>query len=281
MKSACWRRLHGSHTGTMMKRLSLIILCCFLLSGCITDPVFDTSSWATYQRSLAAIKAKLSNDDLRRLDIAMRYLLTESMPSFKIDGQVLEAPNGTFEAARGNLTNSYLVFARLGPRINGSSAAAIIQNVSIKLDTEIADTEARLPNVESVLGSVEVDSPRYYWRRSGRLEQPVIEFTVRNVGKSAISRVYFSSVLTSPNRSLPWARQEFVQTFNGGLEPREKQQLTIQPTYAAWNDPQLKYLDNAELKVAVINFIDANEQSANAVDTTSLDMKRKMRAALR
>jgi len=281
MKSACWRCLQGSQAGKTMKRLGLTILCCFLLSGCITDPVFDTSNWTAYQKSLAAIKAKLSNDDLRRLEIALRYLLMESMPGFKIDGQVLEASNGSLEAARGNLSNSYLVLARLGPRINGSSAAAIIQNVSIKLDAEIADTEARLPNVEGVLGSVEVDSPRYYWRRSGRLEQPVIELTIRNVGKSAISRVYFSSVLTSPNRTIPWARQEFVQTFTGGLEPREKQQLTIQPTYAAWNDPQLKYLSDAELKVVVTNYIDANEQSANAVDTGSLDMKRKVRAALR
>jgi len=118
MKSACWRYLQGSHAGKMMKRLGLVILCCFLLSGCITDPVFDTSSWTAYQRSLAAIKAKLSNDDLRRLEVALRYLLTESMPGFKIDGQVLETPSGSVEAARGNLSNSYLVIARLGPRIN-------------------------------------------------------------------------------------------------------------------------------------------------------------------
>jgi hypothetical protein len=281
MRSACWRRLQGSHAGKMMKRLGLVILCCFLLAGCITDPVFDMSSWTAYQTSLAAIKAKLSNDDLRRLEVALRYLLMESMPGFKIDGQVLEAPSGTYEAARGNLSNSYLVLARLGPRINGSSAAAVIKNVSIKLDAEIADTEERLPGVEGVLGSVEIDAPRYYWRRSGYAEQPVIEFTVRNVGKSAISRVFFSSVLTSPNRTIPWARQEFVQTFRGGLEPREKQQLTIQPSYAAWNDPQLKYLSDAELKVVVTNFIDANEQSANAVDTASLDIKRKVRTALR
>src|SRR5271156_3080102 len=112
-----------SHAGTMMKRLSLTILCCFLLSGCITDPVFDTSSWAAYQKSVAAVKAKLSNDDLRRLDIALRYLLMESMPGFKIDSQVLgdDAANGSFEVARGNLTSSYLILARLGPRINGSS----------------------------------------------------------------------------------------------------------------------------------------------------------------
>jgi hypothetical protein len=56
-----------------MKRLSLTILCFFLLSGCAFDPTFDMSSWQTYKDSLGAVRARLSNDDLRRLDIALKY----------------------------------------------------------------------------------------------------------------------------------------------------------------------------------------------------------------
>ncbi|HEY2104408.1 MAG TPA: DUF6694 family lipoprotein [Candidatus Binataceae bacterium] len=253
----------------MMKRLSLTILCCLLLSGCIFDPVFDTSSWDAYQNSAAAIKARLSNEDLRRLNIAMRYLLFESAPTLQLDRQspILENPN--------------FIIARLGPRINGLSAAAIIQNLSIKLDSEIAETEARLPKVENVLGAVEVTSPRYYWQRSGYLEQPVIEFTVRNGGSLPISRIYFSSALTTPGRAIPWVRQQFVQNFKGGLEPREQQQITLQPQDGAWRDPQLKYLPDAELKVVVTNFADASEEKLIAVDSDSLDLKRKVRAALK
>jgi hypothetical protein len=113
----------------MMKRLSLTILCCFLLSGCIFDPVFDTSSWDAYQSSSAAIKAQLSNDDLRRLDVALRYLLLDGMPKNALDGQPPAA-------VRDILANPYVILARLGPRINGRSAAAIIQNLSIRLDAE-------------------------------------------------------------------------------------------------------------------------------------------------
>ena len=259
----------------MMKRLSLIILSCLLLSGCIFDPAFDTSSWDAYQRSSAAIKAKLSNDDLRRLEIALKYLLSEGSPRSEIDGQL---PGNA--AARANLANPYLILARLGPKINGRSAASVIQNLHLRLDAEISATEERLPNVENVLGAVEVSSARYYWRRSGYLEQPVIEFTVRNTGKLPIARIYFSSVLTSPNRSIPWARQEFIQTFKGGLEPREKQQLTLQARFGDWNDPQLKYLPDAELKVVVTNFEDASGERAIAVDSGGLDVKRRVLAAL-
>jgi hypothetical protein len=260
----------------MMKRSSLAILCCFLLSACVFfDPVFDASSWEAYQRSFAAIKAKLSNDDLRRLDIALKYLLVEATPKIELDGQAL-----TNAVVKVNLTNPNTILSRLGPRINGKSAAAIIQGLTIKLDAEISEAEARLQNSENVIGAVEISSPNYYWRRIGSIDQPVIEFSVRNAGKVPISRIYFRSVLTTPNRSIPWVKQEFVQNFKGGLEPRERQKLTLQPRYGDWNDKQLRDLPNPELKVAVINFEDANGQRMITVDNDILDVKRKVRALL-
>jgi hypothetical protein len=42
----------------------------------------------------------------------------------------------------------------------------------------------------------------------------------------------------------------------------------------------LKDLYNAQLKVIVMNFEDANGERATAVDADALDMKRKVRAAL-
>src|SRR5262249_18139648 len=102
----------------IMKRLSLIALGCVLLSSCIFDPAFDTSSWDAYQRSSAAVRAKLSNDDLRRLEIALRYLLAEGAPKIEIDGQQFVSN----PAAR---ANPYFILARLGPKIDGRSAAAV------------------------------------------------------------------------------------------------------------------------------------------------------------
>jgi hypothetical protein len=255
-----------------MKRSSLAILCFFLLSACVFDPAFDTSSWDAYQTSASAVRAKLSNDDQRRLEVALRYLTTDGAP--QMDGQL------AINVAGRTYPNTKLILARLGTKISGRSAAAVIQNLSIKLDNEIADSEARMQGTGKVLAAVEVESPSYYWRRSGFIEQPVIEFSVYNAGKVPISRVYFSSALTSPNRSIPWVKQGFVRVFKGGLEPREKQRLTLEPRYGEWNDKQLRDLSNAELKVVVTNFEDANGEKAVAVDSESLDVKRKVRAAL-
>jgi hypothetical protein len=254
----------------MMKRLSLTVLFCFLLSGCVFDPVFDTSSWEAYQKSLAAIKAKLSNDDLRRLDVALKYLVLEGASRF--DGSlpssvVREFPN-----------NPYLMLGQLAPRINGKSATAVIMNLAMRLDAEIAAMDAR--HVGETLETVEVLSPSYDWRRSGYIEQPVIEFAVRNNGAIPISRIYFSMVLSTPGRDIPWARQDFVQEFKGGLEPREKRQLSFRQLYNDWRDPQLRYLPKAELKVAVTNFTNANGERMAVVDARRLELERKVRTEL-
>lgn len=257
-----------------MKRLSLTILCFLLLSGCVFDPVFDTSNWQTYQDSLTAVKARLSNDDLRRLDIALKYLAIENTLKAEADLQMAS----DIAAVASRLT-PVMMFTQLRPRINGKSAAAVIKDLSLKLDTEIARAEGRLENAGTAAEAVEISSAAYYWKRSGRLEQPAIEFAVFNGGKAPISRIYFRFVLTTPNRSVPWAKQDFIQTFKGGLEPREKRQLSLQP-YGDWSDPQLKNLPNAELKVAVLNFEDANGQRVIGVDRGSLELKRRVLGAL-
>jgi uncharacterized protein DUF6694 len=255
-----------------MKLPSLAILCC-LLTGCGFEPTFDTSNWNAYQQSSGAIKAKLNNDQLRRLEASLKYLLFEGVP-------VNDEPVLTNVVARVGVTNPGGVLSRLGPKIDGRTADAVVQNLSIKLDAEIAQAEAILHSDGAALGSIEIGSPRYYWRRSGFFEQPVIEFSIFNAGKTPISRVYLSAVLTTPNRSIPWVKQGFSRSFKGGLEPRERQLITYEPRSGDWSDKQLRDLYKAELKVAVSNFEYTNGQKMIAVDGDLLDYKRRVRAAL-
>ena len=256
----------------MMKRLSLTILCCLLLAGCIFDPTFDMSSWENYQTSLAAVRAGLGADDLRRLDIALKYLAIENTLRAQADVQM--ASNVASAAGRLN-PSSMLV--QLRPKINGKSAARIIRDLTIKLDAEIPLAEARLQSAKNE--SVEVTAPQYYWRTSGRVEQPAIEFNVFNGGQAAISRIYFRVVLTTPKRSIPWVKQDYIEAFKGGLEPHEKRKISLQP-WGDWSDPQLRYLPDAVLKVDVLNYEDANGQRMVGTDPNSLELKRKVRAAL-
>lgn len=257
-----------------MKRLSLTILFCFALSGCILDPVFDTSSWDAFQRSAGVIRAKLHNDDLRRLDIALKYLVAESSPRLAVAG-----PQSTGYNTATNFVNPYVVLARLKPQIHGKTAAEVIADLTARLGAEIAATESR--KFGDVLDTVHIFSPTYYWKQSGYAKQPIIEFSVRNDGEVAVSRAYFNVVLTSPGRPVPWARQTIAQDFKGGLQPREKRLMTYPVSYGDWRDPQLEFLPNAELKVNVANFSDANGERVVAFDSERLELERKILAELK
>ena len=256
-----------------MKRSILAILCCSFLTACIFDPTFDTSSLEKFQRSSDAVRAKLGNDDLRRLEIALKYLLLEGAQ--RVDGQMLNSM-----IAKEGFPTLQVTLARLGPKINGKSAAAIIRDLSIKLDAEIAQIESRMRNADGALAAVEVGSPAYYWRRSGYNNKPVIEFTVYNGGKVPISRVFLGGVLTTPNRTIPWVSQELTLSFKGGLEPREKKQMKFDPTNGEWADKSLSDLTNAELKLTVINYEDARGEKVIAVDSNSLEVRRRVRSLL-
>jgi hypothetical protein len=256
-----------------MKRSGLAILFCLLLSGCIFDPVFDTSSWSAYQTSLATIQAKMSNDDLRRLEVALKYLESDGAPRIAVQ------PVNVMVVSTG-YTSAGAFLGRLAPSINGRSGRAVIQNLAMKLDAEISSIESRMRNIDKALAAVEVTGASYRWRRSGNLEQPVIEFSVYNAGKVPISRVYLTGVLTTPNRTIPWVKQAWVRSFRGGLEPRERQRVTLEPRFGEWNDRQLKDLYNADLKVTVTNFEDVNGEKHLGLDIDSLDVKRKVRTSL-
>lgn len=253
-----------------MKRLSLTITVCLLLSGCTFDPVFDTSSWGAFQQSVEAINRKLSNDDARRLNVALNYLLSDSLPPAGFSGLPV--------SFKGNAPTPNVVLAQLGPKINGWSAAEVISNLALALDTEIAAMESQ--KVRDVLSTVAVSSPRYDWNGASHLRLPTIQFSVRNEGSIPISRIYFKTVLVSPGRTIPWASQTFVQDFKGGLEPREKREINLL-VGGLWQDPQLQYLPNAELKVTLSNFTDVNGVMVAAVDSERLELERKVRAELR
>jgi hypothetical protein len=213
----------------------------------------------------------LTNDDLRRLDVALDYIAIEDLPRSTI--------NGVGVVLTSNFADPDANRILLRPKIEGRDAATVIADLSIRLKAEISSAETRLESIENIARSVEIISPSYYWKSSGYFSRPVVEFVVRNGGNVPISRIYFDCFLISPDRAIPWARQQYVKDFKGGLEPREKRNLIL-PSGGQWSDPLLKDQVNAELKVVVLNFADANGVMRIPVDRDRLDQERKLLALL-
>lgn len=53
-------------------------------------------------------------------------------------------------------------------------------------------------------------------------EKKIAAIKVKNNTSYPISKAYFSVIITSPGRSIPWIKEDFSHSIPGGIEPGEK-----------------------------------------------------------
>jgi len=91
---------------------------------------------------------------------------------------------------------------------------------------------------KKMLEKFEVKRSRFYKRKSGTYyitEDPIIELTVLNGTDHAISRAYFTGTIASPERSVPWLKDDFNYQISGGLEPGEEVSWSLAPnSFSDW-----------------------------------------------
>lgn len=169
------------------------LLLCLGLTACDSGPTFDASSLPAYQSSLKAITTTLSPDDQRRLAVALMTLALGDLP--QSNAFELANPGSIADlASLAGVANPLIYLDRLRPGIDGRSAAAVISRVAADLDDEISRAEAGSGGVDKLLTDVKIDSPRFYW--DARSHLPTIEFSAYNGGRTTISRINVSGVMT-------------------------------------------------------------------------------------
>jgi hypothetical protein len=93
---------------------------------------------------------------------------------------------------------------------------------------------------KTMLAKFEVKRSRFYKRKQGTYyvtEEPIIELTVMNGTDKAVSRAYFTGTLASPNRSVPWIKDDFNYEISGGLEPGEEVTWYLAPNmFSDWGE---------------------------------------------
>ena len=83
------------------------------------------------------------------------------------------------------------------------------------------------------------------------IDQPVIAMTVTNGTDKAIARAFFIGTLASPNRSVPWVKDDFNHSISGGIEPGETQKWSLAPNmFSKWGS--VKPNKDAVLTVEVV-----------------------------
>jgi hypothetical protein len=224
-----------------MKRLIFLFLPLILLVSC-GKPKIDTSSKKAMQSSLKEIENNLSKKGKKDFNAA---LMTIAMNNLDFSSALNDKMNPK--------DNSADFLTKIKNKVNGMTAEQIINKAdSIKKDRKMKQRQQALKEIKELekkkdsaqkakkhLSKFEILNAKFY-KSKGFLKRPVIELTVRNGTKHAISRAYFKATYASPDRHVPWTKDSFNYKISGGIEPGEKQTWKMTPMLGDWDNIEVK-----------------------------------------
>lgn len=247
-------RHHGvmCKKGENVKTLLLLLLSVTLitLSGC-SDPKIDTSSDESMKASIEKVRQSLPQEKKKVFDEAIQVLAMSQLNLKDL-----------FTQGAAGVSNTEI---KMKESISGKTGSEVIAEAErvkqerkekerIQALDEIKELEGKRVKAQiarSELTKFEVVRSRYYKRkREYTGEQPIIELTVKNNTTHAVSRAYFIGTLASPNRAVPWLKEEFNYQIAGGLEPGEEANWSLAPNmFSDWGT--VKAPEDAILTVEV------------------------------
>jgi hypothetical protein len=250
-------------------RACFAVLACFALAACDNSPTFDASSLPAYQKSLNDIKATLSPRDQERLDLA---LLTTAIGG---------PPNRAVKSSLEGVAYPIVYLDRLRSRIDGRTAAKVIELTAADLDFAIAQAERQSSDGSKILAAIKVENPQYHWDRTRNGDGPTIHFSVVNGTSYALSTITVSGVLTLHGRTL-LAAGGLIHVFSSPLQPGAQELVTVVPDFTSqWRRPDLEADYDADFTLKVANIVDTNRRRLLSVDADIVEAMKRERDVLR
>jgi hypothetical protein len=300
----CAARIAANRT-VAMRIASFAVLVCLALAACDLEPTFDASSLPAYQNSLGAIKARLSEQDQQRLQLALLTLAAGSAAEYTAFALSDRDTPEHIEALDG-VANSLTLLDRMRPTIDGHTAAAVIRHVADDLDLAIARAERQAGGAEKALAAFIIENPRYSWTRGtnpiqrtvkfavrGRdndpvsgivvtATQPTLEFSIYNGSKEPISGIVVTAMLIASNRDAPLLAGDVGYRFASPLQPGVQQRVEVAfRAPGPWTAKQIDTADDMTLRVKLSNVFKADGGRLLAANVGWIDVMRKKRDFLR
>lgn len=220
-----------------MKKATLILgAIVILLSSCAKK--IDGSSEEAMKSSIEEITKSLDDEKKEKFEEAMMLIMFHGIDF----GELMEE-----SAAEESILD-------MKSKLDGKTADDIIaegEKIQAEIERkkkeqakgeieELYEKNAQAEKDKQMLAKFEVKRSRFYKRKQGTYyvtEEPIIELTVMNGTDKAVSRAYFTGTLASPNRSVPWIKDDFNYQISGGLEPGEEVTWYLAPNvFSDWGE---------------------------------------------
>jgi hypothetical protein len=137
----------------------------------------------------------------------------------------------------------------------------------LRAEEEAAATS--LAEQKAVLERIEITKPRFAYRETGFLKESSISFSIANNGTIPIKRIFVHGKLQTLGRAIPWVDADFNYEFPGGIEPKEKKDMSLAPnTFSDWGKVPREAVNGAVLTLTITAFEDAAGKRFGGDDAT-------------
>jgi hypothetical protein len=221
----------------IMKKVTLFLgVIAILLSSCAKK--IDGSSEEAMKSSIEEIKKSLDDEKMDKFEESMKLIMFHGVDFGKLikEGGAEKSVSDMKSKLDGKTADDVIAE---GEKIQ----AEIERKKKEQARGEIEELYQKMEQAEKdkeMLAKFEVKRSRFYKKKKGTYnvtEEPVIELTVMNGTDKAVSRAYFTGTLASPNRSVPWIKEDFNYEISGGLEPGEGVTWHLVPSmFSDWGE---------------------------------------------
>lgn len=252
----------------MKTNLLLFLVTITLFTSC--QKKIDGSTDEKMKTSIEEIKSSLTEEKRKQFEESMQLIVFQGL-------DIQSIMKG---GAGGDAVND------IKSKIDGKTAVDIIaEGNKIKEEIEKKKKEQAKQEIEELylkksqtekdkimLSKFQIKRSRFYKRKMGDYsdtEEPIIEMTVLNGTDQAISRAYFTGILSSPGRSVAWLKDDFNYSISGGLEPNEEVNWTLAPNmFSDWGKVKVPKDAIFTVQLTRLDGADGNEiYSLNNFDT--------------
>ncbi len=111
------------------------------------------------------------------------------------------------------------------------------------------------------LKKIEIIKSEFYIEKDNKYSlypQPIIDITVKNNTDKAIARIFATGTVKTEGREIPWIKEDFNYTINGGIEPGETYSTKLSPNiFSKWGESRVG--ENAIFTVEIVEIEGANK----------------------
>src|SRR5699024_5838967 len=193
----------------------------FIILSC-GEPQIDTSSDESMKSSIQNIKENLPDEKKEDFESALMTIATSNIELSDV-----------FKGNANPDIYSQDLLTKVKNELDGKTANQVIKKAdSIKQAHEEKQRQQALKEIRALeekrkqaqadrerLSNFEVLKSKFYKKEETYRSQPIIELTVKNNTKHAISRAYFEATYASSDREIPWLEESFNYQISGGIEP--------------------------------------------------------------